>query len=252
MKLLIAIAFLCSSSAFAFDYELATTAGFPNEEMDFVQSILKEKVAIVPGDNLKDYTTAGFYSAQRNGVQSAVAVQVFSDQGSGSFADLNKGIEQAAPKAAIFMAPVGPHDEHFCATLAALSKNVFLLPIGSDASIEDPSAMPSCFAKNILFVAGLNVQLSDLAVNQTQSPLIRVSAPYVNLTTPAAPGRSQTVSSKFISMGFIAGKMAVIVRAHPELMGAELVDRFLADETIYLPALEGKTGSPRALVNVNY
>src|SRR4051812_25986226 len=99
---------LFSLSASAYEVELGTLLGLPNEEMPFVQQVLKAKVPIVSGDNLKDYTTATYYTASRNGIQSAVAVQVLGDNGGGTYADVTLGIEEASKKAAIVLIPIGP------------------------------------------------------------------------------------------------------------------------------------------------
>jgi len=251
MKVLLTLGLLIiAHSTFAFETEVATLAGLPNENMSFVHQILKEKINIVQGSNLNDYTTAAYYFAARNGVQSSTAVQALNNDGSTDLQTFFYALEQASKKAAIVTVAAGPVIEDICLRMAAHPAVVYIVPISSNSTYQEPTT--SCLSKNILFVAGLNQTLNDLEVNQSFGPLVRLAIPYMNLKAPVDANRSITINSKFLGMSFVAGKMAQIIRNKPNILGQDLVDRFFAQNTIYLPSLEGKVGNPRALVEVNY
>lgn len=245
----IAVCLFLSAPAFGGGVELAVFAGTPNTEMSFVKGTLAELWEFVPGRNLQDYTTAIHYFAERNGVQSVAAVQVLSDQGSGTWNDTYRALAALSPRAKVVLIPFGPHPEEFCTELAVRPATVFLVPNSSDVRAHAPG---SCLARNILFVGALNAALDDLAPNETPSPLLRVAAPYVNLEAPVTPDRRLRYSSRAFGMGMIAGKMATLIRTNPELAGAALVDAFLSANTVRLPGLEGKVEGGRALLDVNY
>lgn len=242
---------LLSSSAFAFDYDMAVFLGSPRISMNFVSEILKEKIDQVPGENMLDYTTATFYFAQRNGVKAAASVQVVTETGTAYYVDIFSGIQKLQDKAAVMILPLGPSTESLCRPLAEKTDIVFLLPIGASGETEDPSDKPSCAAGNILFAAGLNFKKDDLAENQNISPLTRVATPYTALTAPVDQDRSMSYSANAFGLSMIAGKMAELRALNPELKGAALVDAFLASKTTTLEKLAGKVQGGRALIDVN-
>lgn len=244
------------TSAYAYQAEVAIVLSLPDANQSFVSDILKESLELAPGvpdNDLKHFATGGYYFLSKNGAQSAVAVQVLASSESAlSNSDVTSGLKVAAEKAAIVINPFGPMSESLCSAMKAHSDVVFLFGIGSGAGRADSKSYPSCASKNILVVAGLNAALNDLALNQTQSDLIRVSGPYADLKAVGLNGQPLKMSSRYFTMSFVAGKLANLLRKNPSLKGAALVDKFLKDETVELPNLVGKVGETRALLNVVY
>lgn len=234
-------------------FEISTIIGSSNPKMPFVEQVVKEEVKLVPGYAQPDYTTGAIYFAWRNGAQSIQAIQAISDEGSATEENFLRAIDISAANSAIALSALGGGNmEGMCARMARHPDTVFLMPGGSDGSFDDGSNKPSCFARNILFVNGLNSTLTDLAVNQNYGTLSRAAIPYTNLSAPVDDGRSIKYTSKAFGMGMVAGKMAQLLREDPSLKGAALIDRFLGEKTVYLRTLEGKIAGARALIDVQY
>jgi hypothetical protein len=240
-------------SAHAAQFEISTLAGSANPNMDFVRDTVKRQVKLVPGHSLVDHTTAMVYFASRNGAQSIQTVQNLSDQGSGTTENLIRAVDLAARSSVIVLNVAGGGDmEYVCARMRMYPNTVFLSPGGSNASYENGADKPSCYAPNIVFVNGLNRDLTDLAGNQNFGPLARLAVPYVSLSAPVGEDRSITFSSKAFGMAMAAGKMAELHREDASLTGAALIDRFFGEKTSYLRTLERKIAGARALLDVAY
>ena len=241
---------LFSGTAHAYQYEVSTMIGSPNEQMPFVQEIVKNNVALVPGKTQRDYTTATVYFAWKNGVQSLQSIQLIGEDGSASSVNFHSAIEIAATNSAIVQSAVGGGDmQSACLRMAAKPDTAFLMPIGSDGSRDDSFDAPACMASNILFVAGLNAELTDLASNQSFGDKARLAVPYVNLSAPVDESRSVRYTSKSFGLGMVAGKMAQVLREFPRLRGAALIKKFLELKTAHLSSLEGKVSGARALLD---
>ncbi|MGE3261532.1 MAG: hypothetical protein AB7K68_07115 [Bacteriovoracia bacterium] len=256
MKPVLILVLLCSisGSAFASGVELAIVASLPNEKMSFVRETLREKFDFTGKPGNTDYATAITYFAQKNGVQTVSAIQVLTEEGSVTTDHFHQGLELGASQAPIVLAPLGGADmQSSCLKMAAQPQTAFLLPIGSDAAFDNGALEPACYSANILFVGGMNKELTELAVNQTYGTKARIGVPYVTLTAPVGEdGRTITYTSKAFGLGMLAGKMAALLREEPSLRGGTLIQRFVDTKTAYLPSLLGKVRDARALVDVEY
>jgi hypothetical protein len=241
-----ALFLLIASTAFAHTFDLAVLAGSPNEKQPFVHEILQGRITYVDSgtSDVGNFTDGIFYFAGRNGVRSALSVEILYKDGSAFDADFLAATRDAGARAAIALVPVGPVTEEYCRRFADHPDTVFIAGLGSNAERFDDSKTPTCFSSNILFVAGLNAEMTDLNSNQSWGELARVAVPYAGLKSPV-----DSRSSRSIGMAVAAGKMAEILRGNPDLRGAALIEAFLATATVELPSLKGKIAGSRALVD---
>lgn len=223
-------------------YDLSTLMGTANERMPFVREVVKDYLSFVPGMNARAYTTGTLYFGWRNGVRSVHTIQILDDRGGSSSVTLARAIDAAAKSSAVVLIPVGGGDfGAFCRQMAEKNATVFLLPMIA------VGASPECTAGNILTVSGLNAALSDLDSREPYGAALRLAIPVMNLSAPVGEGENYAFTNRSFGMAIAAGKIAQVSRRNPELRGAALVDRFLAEETEVLPALEGKVAGGRAL-----
>lgn len=246
-KLIFATILIISSLAQAYDFELAVIAGAPDQKLAFVSDILKERNTLVDskGSDISTYTNGIFYFAWKNHIQTAASIEILAPNGGASYENLIKGVNQTASRSAITLVPVGPNPENICQLYASYPDTVFLIGLGSDATEVDDGNMPSCHSPNILFVVGLNKELTDISRNQSWGKLARLAVPHESLSGNPIDHRV----SRSHGLAVAAGKMSALLRANPELRGVALVEKFLGEATVYLPALEGKVTGARALVD---
>ena len=231
----------------AHSVELSIVAGSPHQEYDFVREVLVERLKLQDSrqSSISDHTNRIFYFAQKNGVNSIISIEVLTRTGSGSYEQVMEGMRFAASRSKIILNALGPLTNSWCQVMASHPSVVFMTPVNSDGKIIDASKFPDCRAANILVVSGLDASLTDLHSTQDRGDIVRLAVPFVNLKSPI-----RSASSRAYGMGMVAGKMAQLIRANPELAGAELVNSFFKTNTIYLEKLEGKVKAGRAFVTI--
>lgn len=241
-----------SARAAGFPAELAMIGSFPNPELPFVQKTVVERFDLLPLPGpYSDYMTGITYFAARNGVTKLSILRTMEENGSTDYNDYFKAIKLAGQRAPIVLSPLGGgfEDEKVCELAAQFPNTAFLLVNANDGAKDAPNS--SCFAANLLFVAGLNEMRTDLAVDQEKGGKQRLAVPYMKLRFPVEEGKSVTYSVRALGLAMAAGKMAELLRAEPGLRGAALIQRFLDTKATYLPALEGKVVGAKALLLVN-
>jgi len=72
-------------------------------------------------------------------------------------------------------------------------------------------------------------------------------APGVNVPVIGVGGIHRRMNGTTPAATFIAARLVVYSRSHSELSGRALVEAFYRDESVRLPALEGKVQGARAL-----
>ncbi len=237
----------CGAQASVPAYEVSILMGTGNDRMTFVRETVKDFVSFVPGANASEYTTGTIYFGWRNGIQSVQSIQILDNRGSSTGSLLMKGLELGAAASAIVLVPVGGGNfDIFCRRMAEKTETVFLV-LMAVAHPRGGELSTSCGAGNILLVAGLNADLSDLGRFEAFGPALRLAIPAMNLSAPVDEGVSYSFANHSFGMAIAAGKMARLLRAQPGLRGAALVTRFLEEETDVLPALAGKVAGGRAL-----
>jgi hypothetical protein len=246
LKILVTIASACAAEAGYANYELTTLLGTPNHDMPFVRETVKNEVALVPGNNFTDFTTGVIYFAARNGTAELQSIQIFGESGGAKLADLQSAVEIASGNSAIVFAPItGSETEEMCAAMAKKKDTAFLVSFGSDGYNLSP-LFTECAAKNILFVTVLNEGLTGLDDFATYGPLVRLAVPGMSLTAPVDGERSVSFRSDGFGMAVAAGQMSALLRKRPELKGAALISKFLA-EAETLPSLAGKVTGAKAI-----
>lgn len=250
--IIFAATFLLSAPSFAGGTEVAILADFPNSKLSFVKDTLKERIdLLLNAAPESDYATGMIYFASRNGVKEASAIRVLSPEGSTTMELYHRALEIGSLRAPIVISPIGGGSTaETCALAARFSDTAFVMVTTSDATQDRGER--ECFAPNLLFVAGLNGQLTDLAENQSYGGKIGLAVPYKSLEFPVEEGRTTKYSSKAMGMSMVAGKMAELLRVEPSLRGAALIRRFMELRTVVLPSLERKVRGARALVDVEY
>jgi len=231
----------------AYSVELSIVAGSPHQEYDFVREVLVERFRLQDSSqsSISDHTSRIFYFAQKNGVKSIISIEVLTGAGSGSYEQVMEGMRFAATRSKVILNALGPLTNSWCQVMASYPSVVFMTPVNSDGKIVDTSKFPDCRAANILIVSGLDTSLTDLHSTQDRGDIVRLAVPFVNLKSPIG-----SASSRAYGMGIVAGKMAQLIRANPELTGAELINLFFKTNTIYLEKLEGKVKAGRAFVTL--
>ncbi len=242
------LSFLCAAGAKAETiYELAMLLGTGNQQMPFVQEVVKNHVALVPGNNFSDFTTGVLYFSWKNGAQSAQTIQVLQEGGNASLADVYTAIDIASRDSAIVLAPLsGDGVEEMCTRMAEKTETAFLVTLGSIGYTLSPF-FTKCAARNILFVTILNSELTGLADFASYGPLVRLAVPGVDLSAPVDGERRVSFLSDGFGMAVAAGKLAAFMRKNPTLKGAALLKQFLA-EAEYLPSLKGRVTGAKAIL----
>jgi|GEM_PF-5651553 len=245
--LLLSITAFSSASAQALPYDVSLLMGTGNPEMSFVREAVKNHVALVPGNNVVDFTTGVTYFAWKNGAQSVQTMQIIQESGAATLDDVVKAIDIASETSAIVVAPLaGSRTEDLCTKMSEKPETAFLITLG-EAGYNLSPFFTKCASRNILFVTVLNPELTGLGEFASYGPLVRLAVPGMTLSAPVAPGRRVSFLSDAFGMAVAAGKMSDFARKNPSLKGAALIAQFLAGEEV-LPSLRGKITGARAIV----
>lgn len=247
LPILAALAWSVSARAAARPYEMSTLLGSANAQMPFVQGLVKKRVDLVHADNFEDLTTGVLYFASRNGLETAETIQVFRDGGNATLTDIEAAIDIASRDSAIVFAPIsGDGVEAMCTKMAQKADTAFLVTLGEPGYTLSPLDT-RCASRNILFVTTLNADLTGLGDYASYGPLVRLATPGMDLEAPVAPDRKASFLSDAFGMAVAAGELAQAKRRYPELDGAALISRFLA-EAETLPSLRGKIPGAKAIL----
>ena len=236
---------MIASVSLANQVELAIVAGTPDQSFSFVKNILKSRVKLVgSGDTgISKFTSQIFYFAERAGIQSAASVEVLKSTGGTTLQLVLDGVRSAAPNSKIILLSVGPILEVSCVEFKKYPNTVFLALVTIGELPYDEARNPSCSSPNILYVAGLNENLTDLQNQKLGASILRLAVPATNMQTPLGVRSSRT-----FGMALVAGRMASMMRENPALKGKELVDLFLVKETDFLPAIADRVVGGKAFV----
>lgn len=223
--------------------ELSIVAGTPDLKYDFVNEVLVDRLILKDSSSssMSEHTNQIFYYAHKSGVKSIISIEAIDSKGAGSLDQVMEGLSFAATNSKVILNALGPINNSMCNLMASYPKVVYMTLVNLDSKIIDESKLPDCNASNILIVAGLNKSLTDLHESQDRGTIVRLAVPYINLNGPIGPSRSY-------GLAIVAGKMAKLMRANPNLEGAELINEFFKYHTIHLEKLEGKVKDGRAFV----
>ncbi len=220
--------FVPALSPAAPQFELTTLLGTGNARMPFVQEVVKNHVALVPGNNLADFTTGVLYFSWRNGAKAIQTIQVLQEGGNATLADVLAAIDLASKESAVVLAPLsGDGMEEMCSRMADKTDTAFLITFGEPGYTLSP-LYTKCASRNILFVTVLNPRLTDLGDFASYGPLVRLAVPGMDLTAPVDGDRRVSYLSDGFGMAVAAGKLADFQRRNPLLKGAALLTGFLA------------------------
>lgn len=225
--------------------ELSIVAGTPDLKYDFVNEILVDRLILKDSSSssMSEHTNRIFYFAHKSGVKSIISIEAVDMRGAGSLNQVMEGLSFAVMNSKIILNALGPINNSLCQLMASYPKVVYMTLVNLDSKVIDESILMDCSAPNILIVSGLNKSQTDLHESQDRRNLVRLAVSYINLNGPLGPSRSY-------SLAIVAGKMAQLARANPNLEGAELINEFFKFHTIHLEKLEGKVKDGRAFVTV--
>jgi hypothetical protein len=227
--------------------EVATVMGSPDGSLDFVQSLVQERINLSDHASVDDVSTAVYSIFHRIGIQSAVSVGVQNQFGSSTESLFLQGISLGVQKAPIVYTNMGPVGERICSVMAHYPQTVFVLVAGNSGSQLDPGQEPSCLNGNILRVGALDQVRGELFSFSNWGPSVRIASPSLKIPAVGAGGVQHSYTNNSVGAALVAARMGVYATQHLDLRGAALVDKFLDESTLCLPALLGKVDGARAL-----
>lgn len=144
---------------------------------------------------------------------------------------------------------IQPQADETCHAMAIHNEAVFVSVVGKSDSEFVPPA--ECLAENILFVAHLNEEDTDLGYGSNFGPAVRLAAPGTNIWVQSSDGNKRKRTGGTFSAAIVAGAISVLAETFPELNGARLIERFFMEQTTTLSALDGKVDGGRVFLRAN-
>ncbi len=224
--------------------DLAVIAGMPNMSAGKIEEIVDQNIIINPELPDRAMTTKMYSILKLQNVKSVANLQIISQLGSSSIEMLIKGLDLSSKISPIVLSPLGPMNKVACEVMARHKKTVFILPAGNDSSFMNPPT--DCLEKNIIFVAYLNKEKTDLAAQSNKGESISIAAPGYDIPAFDEKGQAYMASGGSAAISFLASALVQYSIKYPALVGAGLAQSFLDEETVELPALEGKVRNRKA------
>lgn len=155
-----------------------------------------------------------------------LAIRAFGSQKSGaestSFLIL-KSLDYALAKNAkvINMSFAGPHDPAMERGLAAAAaKGVVLVAAAGNAGAKSPPLYPAA-DRNVIAVTATD-QSDRLFAQSNRGSYVAISAPGVDILSPAPDGKYQMSSGTSLSAAYVSGVAALIIARNPEISSADV------------------------------
>lgn len=155
-----------------------------------------------------------------------LAIRAFGNQKSGaestSFLIL-KSLDYALAKNAqvINMSFAGPHDPAMERGLAAAAaKGIVLVAAAGNAGAKSPPLYPAA-DRNVIAVTAID-QSDRLFAQSNRGKYVAISAPGVDILSPAPDGKYQVSSGTSLSAAFISGVAALMIARNPEISAADI------------------------------
>jgi len=155
-----------------------------------------------------------------------LAIRAFGSQKSGaestSFLIL-KSLNYAIAKNAkiINMSFAGPHDPAMERGLAAAAaKDIVLVAAAGNAGAKSPPLYPAA-DRNVIAVTATD-QSDRLFAQSNRGSYVAISAPGVDILSPAPDGKYQMSSGTSLSAAYVSGVAALIIARNPEISSADV------------------------------
>jgi subtilisin family serine protease len=155
-----------------------------------------------------------------------LAIRAFGSQKSGaegtSFLIL-KSLDYALAKNAkiINMSFAGPHDPAMERGLAvAAAKGIVLVAAAGNAGAKSPPLYPAA-DRNVIAVTATD-QSDKLFAQSNRGSYVAISAPGVDILSPAPDGKYQMSSGTSLSAAYVSGVAALMIARNPEISSAEV------------------------------
>jgi hypothetical protein len=226
------------------NFDIATVMGKPSEIVS--NAIIAEHVLWQRDRQIDESSTFSYSILKRLGIEKAFSIEAMKN-GAMGYSDFWRGLIVGASKARVVFTIIGPVLERLCAVLADYPDTAYVIVAGNDAMRLEPEANPSCLARNILRVAALDQNTNDLMSFANWGELVRIAAPASHIAVENIDGSPSFRTGTTMAASLVAGRLASFAKAHPDLKGAVLIDQFLAENSVVLPALLGKVEAGRAL-----
>lgn len=155
-----------------------------------------------------------------------LAIRAFGSQKSGaestSFLIL-KSLDYALAKNAqiINMSFAGPHDPAMERGLAAAAaKGIVLIAAAGNAGAKSPPLYPAA-DRNVIAVTAID-QSDNLFAPSNRGSYVAISAPGVDILSPAPDGKYQMSSGTSLSAAYVSGVAALMIARNPEISSADV------------------------------
>ncbi len=155
-----------------------------------------------------------------------LAIRAFGSQKSGaestSFLIL-KSLDYALAKNAriINMSFAGPHDPAMERGLAAAAaKGIVLVAAAGNAGVKSPPLYPAA-DRNVIAVTATD-QSDRLFAQSNRGSYIAISAPGVDILSPAPDGKYQMSSGTSLSAAYVSGVAALMIARNPQISSADV------------------------------
>lgn len=137
----------------------------------------------------------------------------------------------------------------FCKLFASMSSVAFVWVAGGGAHAIDPVEEAACSAPNILRVAPLRLDQTDLVSRSNFGPTVRVAAIGEGVNAAGQNGIVAAMDPASAAVARVAARLVDQAACGCYRSGGELIDAFLASGTVVVDSLRGKIAGGRAVVD---
>lgn len=252
--LLVAI-YLFSLIVSAEIFPLAAVVGEPDASQNFVRNLVRKEISTLTDvDYEKNLSTKLFSILGGDGAHDILLVKGLTRNYGMNMHDALKAIDAAAQEATTVLWIVRTHtggNDLLCRIMANHSDVAFVFPAGSDGTGDaiDPITEPHCLARNILIVTALDENQRELAPFANFGAGVRLAAPGVRVLVVGDGGTEGSLTGITPALTLAASRLSQYQEKAPGLLGADLIDAFLANEAIALPNIANHVAEGKAILS---
>lgn len=241
LKLFLVLFTIISDSLWS--HEIAVIGGEPDGSLEFVKRIVKTRSDLIKGEHEAFSTTITYSVLNDYGIENTTLVMILDKEGTTSRAIFRDAIDCASFTAPVVNTNIGPIEDIICMKFSEYKDVAFVVPSGSGGG----PIGSSCLAGNVLIVAALDQNQQDLFSFSNWGPGVRIASPSAGIFVILPGGKSAILNSSTAGLSIISAQLALLAKNRPSLRGAALINYFLENNTVVLPALSGKIDNGLAL-----
>ena len=162
---------------------------------------------------------------------------------------LGRAIPAYAALARVALVRFEGESNAFCKLFASMPSVAFVWVSGGGAHAIDPVEEAACSAPNILRVAPLTLDQTDLVSRSNFGPTVRVAAIGEGVSAAGQNGLLSVMDPASAAVARVAARLVDQAACGCYRSGGELIDAFLATGTVVIDSLRAKVAGGRAVVD---